>query len=255
MRYIRLDSYHDADGKNWSQLGAQVRHRARLLRRLAFAPTPTFMFVMLFVSLYGSMRFWNATGAFYMRPLRDTMLPTVKASCVIGSAETNDLPGYLNQTVELAKGGSEIVLWSETLVLMNNTQMLTDFWAKAGNISATYGIYLGVTYSQFLNEHLVQSKNMFTLFDPQGQVAFEYQKSHPVAMVETTVVAGPNKLPVADTEKFGRLGGAICFDLDFPNFIAQAGDQKVDILLQPSWTWGNNNMIGRLCQSFSILEI
>ncbi|CAO3572129.1 unnamed protein product [Mortierella alpina] len=241
VRYFRLESYHDTDSKSWSQLGPQARHRTRLLRRLAFAPTPTFIFVMLFVSLYGSMRFWNATGTFYMRPLRDTMLPTVKASCLIGSAETNDLPGYLNQTVELAKGGSEIVLWSETLVRMNNTQMATDFYTKAGNISATYGIYLGVTYSQYLDEQLVQSKNMFTLFDPRGQVAFEYQKAHPVAMVETTVVPGPNKLPVADTEKFGRLGGAICFDLDFPNFIAQAGDQKVDILLQPSWTWGNIN--------------
>ncbi|KAG9325499.1 hypothetical protein KVV02_007530 [Mortierella alpina] len=254
VRYIRLESYHDADTKNWSQMGTQVRDRTRLLNRLAFAPTPTFMFVMLFVSLYGSMRFWNATGTFYMRPLRDTMLPTVKASCVIGSAETNDLPGYLNQTVELAKGGSEIVLWSETLVRMNSTQMVTDFYTKAGNISATYGIYLGVTFSQFLDEHLVQSKNMFTLFDPRGQVAFEYQKAHPVAMVETTVVAGPNKLPVADTEKFGRLGGAICFDLDFQNFIAQAGDQKVDILLQPSWTWASIGRLEATIQSYRAVE-
>ncbi|KAF9956149.1 hypothetical protein BGZ72_002974 [Mortierella alpina] len=254
VRYIRFESYRDADSKNWSQLGAQTRHRTRLLRRLAFAPTPTFMFVMLFMSLYGSMRFWNATGTFYMKPLRDTMLPTVKASCVIGSGDVDDMPGYINQTVELAKGGSEIVLWSEALVRMNNTQMLTDFWAKAGNISATYGIYLGVTYTQFLDEHLVQSKNMFTLFDPRGQVAFEYQKAHPVAMVETTVVAGPNKLPVTDTEKFGRLGGAICFDLDFPNFIAQAGEQKVDILLQPSWTWASIGRLEATIQSYRAVE-
>lgn len=89
-----------------------------------------------------------------------------------------------------------------------------------------------MTYAEFVDEQLIENKNMFTLFDPKGQVSFAYQKAHPVATVETTVIAGPNKLPV--------VGGAICFDMDFHNFIvAQAGDQKVNILLQPSWTWGN----------------
>ncbi|KAG0207699.1 hypothetical protein BGX28_001095 [Mortierella sp. GBA30] len=253
IRYIRYD-YGNGDSKNWNQLGVQTHYRARVIRRLAFAPTPTYLFVILFVFLYGSMRFWNATGTFYMKPLRDTMLPTVKASCVIGSADTNDLPMYMNQTVALAKEGSEIVLWSETLVLMNNTQMLSNFWTTARNVSMTYGIYLGVTYTQFLDEHLIQSKNMFTLFDPKGQVAFEYQKAHPVTMVETKVVAGPNRLPVVDTEKFGRFGGAICFDLDFQNFIAQAGDQKVDILLQPSWTWASIGRLEATIQSYRAVE-
>ncbi|KAF9182806.1 hypothetical protein BGZ50_004689 [Haplosporangium sp. Z 11] len=247
IRYVRFELYREVDSKHWNRIGTDTRNHWRLIRRMAFAPTPTFFIVTAFIFLYGSMRFWNATGTFYMKPLRDTMLPTAKASCVIGSADTNDMPGYLNQTVELAKGGSEIVLWSETLVLINNTQMLNDFWTTAS-------IYLGVTYTQFLDDKLVQSKNMFTLFDPKGQVAFEYQKAHPVAMVETTVVAGPNKLPVADTEKYGRFGGAICFDLDFPNFIAQAGDQEVDILLQPSWTWASIGRLEATIQSFRAVE-
>jgi predicted amidohydrolase len=128
-------------------------------------------------------------------------------------------------------------MWSETAVIAKNTQALNDLWATARNISTTYGIYLGITYSQYLDEQTGTNKNMFTLFDPRGQIAFEYQKAHPVIMVETDTIPGPNHLPVADTE-YGRMGAAICFDMDFQNFIAQAGDQKVDILLQPSWTWG-----------------
>lgn len=240
VRHVRLEST-EVDTKNWSEIGVETRFRPRIFRRLFLAPTPIFLFVTLFIFLFGSMRFWNANGTFYMKPLHDTIIPTVQASCVIGanSPETTDLPRYLNQTVDFAKKGSKIIIWSETSVNVNNTQQLDSLWATARNISTTYGIYLGITYSQFLDDQLVKNKNMFTLFDPKGQIAFEYQKAHPVIMVETDTIVGPNHLPVADSE-YGRLGGAICFDMDFQNFIAQAGDQNVDILLQPSWTWGKS---------------
>ncbi|KAG0376442.1 hypothetical protein BGX24_007749 [Mortierella sp. AD032] len=254
VRYVRLES-SEVDTKNWSEIGVvdTTRFRPRALRRLAFSPTPTFLLVTLFISLFGSMRFWNATGSFYMKPLHDTMLPTVQAGCVIGSSDTNNLAGYLNQTVDLAKKGSKIVMWSETSTVAKNTQALDDLWATARNISTTYGIYLGITYSQYLDEKMVSNKNMFTLFDPRGQVAIEYQKAHPVIMVETDTIPGPNHLPVADTD-YGRMGAAICFDMDFQNFIAQAGDQKVDILLQPSWTWGSIGRLEATIQSFRAVE-
>lgn len=49
---------------------------------------------------------------------------------------------------------------------------------------------------------------------------------------------GPPVLPVAESPRLGRLGGAICFDMDFPGFLRQAGAAGVDLLLQPSNTWG-----------------
>ncbi|KAG0049775.1 hypothetical protein BGZ83_005423 [Gryganskiella cystojenkinii] len=266
--YIRLESY--GDPKEWNHLdegiststtAASHRHRFAqskiLARRILFAPTPTFVIVTFVISLYGSMRFWNADGTFFMRPLHDTILPTARASCIIGSTESNDMASYMNQTVQYAQQGSEIVIWSETAVLMNNSLMTDQFLNRAKNISSTYGIYLGVTYSQFVDEQMVKSKNMFTLIDNKGQIAFEYQKAHPVAMVETRVIAGPHVLPVTDTvDKFGgiRMGGAICFDMDFQNFIAQAGDKKVDLMLQPSWTWGSIGRLEASIQSFRAVE-
>jgi predicted amidohydrolase len=44
-------------------------------------------------------------------------------------------------------------------------------------------------------------------------------------------------LPVYDSDDFGRVGAAICFDLDHPTFIQQASSKGVDLLLQPSETW------------------
>ena len=53
---------------------------------------------------------------------------------------------------------------------------------------------------------------------------------------------GPQKLPYYDSPSLGvRLGGAICFDFDYPFYIQQAGFKHVDIMLQPSWTWNAIN--------------
>lgn len=50
-------------------------------------------------------------------------------------------------------------------------------------------------------------------------MAWRYVKSHPVPFVEAGVVAGPSHLPTYDHPTFGKLGGAICFDMDYPSFI------------------------------------
>lgn len=56
--------------------------------------------------------------------------------------------------------------------------------------------------------------------------------------MQETQAAGPGIVQYVDTEDFGRVGGAICFDYNFPHFISQANTHKVDLMLQPSWTWG-----------------
>src|SRR4029079_4996331 len=43
-------------------------------------------------------------------------------------------------------------------------------------------------------------------------------------------------LPVVNT-KYGRIGAAICFEMDFPQLIRQIGAADADILLAPSNDW------------------
>ncbi|KAG0337492.1 hypothetical protein BG004_007622 [Podila humilis] len=271
VRYMREVSYVTEDAAEaWSPLDAHSREssapcstqtqpqnkkvpRRQLFRRILFSPMPTFLIVNLIVYIYGSMRFWNANGTFFQRPLTKTMIPTVRASCVIGNDRDNNMPLYLNQTHELAQTGSKIIIWSETVTTVHTTQERDALWETAKNISQSYGILLGITYAQVKEDREGWTRNMYTLFDENGHILFDYQKANPVAMVETTVEAGPKELPVADS-KYGRVGGAICFDLDFPNFMAQAGRKKVDILLQPSWTWGSIGRLEATMQSFRAVE-
>jgi apolipoprotein N-acyltransferase len=59
-----------------------------------------------------------------------------------------------------------------------------------------------------------------------------------VPFIEDDVKAGPPVLPTYyDSEYDLTFGGGICFDLDFSQYIRQAGVKKVNIMLQPSWTW------------------
>ena len=70
--------------------------------------------------------------------------------------------------------------------------------------------------------------NHFVLIAPDGSVAWNYLKAYTVPVVEADVRPGPPVLPVHDAP-FGRLGGAICFDLDHPSYILQVG---------PGWGMG-----------------
>ncbi|KAF9159731.1 hypothetical protein DFQ26_006231 [Actinomortierella ambigua] len=228
--------------------------RRRVGLRLLLSPTPLFLIVTTFIFFFGSMRSWNATGTFFQRPLRDTILDSVQATCIIGNTGDNDLVSYLASTDLAAKQGSKIVMWSETSVRVHTQADKQVLFEHARNRTTQYGIYIGVTYSESILGRAGMRRNMFTVFGPRGQILFDYQKAHPVTMVETDVEAGPNDLPTADTPDLGRIGGAICFDLDFPNFIAQAGRKKVDLLLQPSWTWASIGRLEATMQAFRAVE-
>ena len=93
-------------------------------------------------------------------------------------------------------------------------------------------VYLGITYAL-----MAPLKNKFVFVTKQGEIGIDYNKAHPVPGVELQE-AGPNVLQYVDTEEFGRIGAGICFDYNFADFIGQASTHHVDLMLQPSWTWG-----------------
>jgi len=96
-------------------------------------------------------------------------------------------------------------------------------------------VYVGVSYLKTVRGDDL-STNHFALVssdpDPDhpdlAQPLWNYRKAFPVPLVEADVRAGPAELPVHRSQGLGlTLGGAICFDMDFPSFILQAGAKKV----------------------------
>ncbi|CAI5505165.1 unnamed protein product [Closterium sp. Naga37s-1] len=175
----------------------------------------------------------------------------------------------VQQTQQRARAGDALILWSEAAVILlhahEEATLLADLAAIATAASANHtaaaaaatasaaaaaaaaasagadaalsalGPFIGASYMKLISP--AQFTNSFALIAPSGAPILRYNKSHPVPSVESNVLAGSGTLPVVDTP-LGRLSVAICFDLQFPALISQAGRQGVDILLQPSWTWG-----------------
>ena len=72
------------------------------------------------------------------------------------------------------------------------------------------------------------------MISPAGTVVWTYDKTYPVVPGESAdTVRGSGVLPVADTP-YGRLTTAICYDLEYPGLLRQAGQKGADILLAPN---------------------
>jgi apolipoprotein N-acyltransferase len=143
----------------------------------------------------------------------------------------NDL---LARTSNEAHAGAKIVLWPECGVLVLQADEQT-FLAQVGAAARQDGIYLDIGACILNNQDLPNALDQSILLNPQGQVAWRYEKAHPVPGLDT-VVQGNGVVPVVPTP-YGRLSTVICFDEDFPALLLQAGSAQADILLAPSNDW------------------
>jgi apolipoprotein N-acyltransferase len=149
----------------------------------------------------------------------------------------NDL---FKRSQQEAGAGAKIVVWPESsptgaAILQEDQPALLE---KAGALAKQEGVYLDMGLAVFLNE---TSKPPFAmdeavLIDPAGNVVWTYEKTHPAPGDEGLFIPGDGKVPVVDSP-YGRLANVICFDLDFPATVRQAGQAGADVLLGPSDDW------------------
>src|SRR5262249_39387708 len=135
----------------------------------------------------------------------------------------------LTVTGRAIDAGARLVVWSEmcALVLRDDEPALTEKAHKlATDSKATICMGLGV-----LTPGARRMQNKAVVVGPDGSGDLEYLKSHPVPGDPET--GGPRMIPHLDTTH-GRIATAICFDLDFPSYLRQAGRTRADLLLVPA---------------------
>jgi apolipoprotein N-acyltransferase len=135
-----------------------------------------------------------------------------------------------------ARAGAKFVAWPETgLIVFQEDE--AAFLDRARQMAAQEQIYLlmGVAVIHFGARHPFENK--VVLADPSGNIEFSYRKSRPAPNWEMAVMEpGDGRLPTAATQ-YGRVAAAICFEMDFPQFIRQVTRSGASILFAPSNDW------------------
>jgi apolipoprotein N-acyltransferase len=153
-------------------------------------------------------------------------IPTVQASCIYGqqalnlSTQWNEL--WVSTDKRLASGDA-FVLWSEESASIFSFSQEAALLKQGMELVRRYGFksFLGLTYIMTILDSpgVVSVTNNFALIAPDGSVAWIYEKAFPVPIVEANVEPGDRILPKYNHSKYGTISGAICFDIEFPDYI------------------------------------
>ncbi len=110
----------------------------------------------------------------------------------------------------------------------------TAFVEKAKAIAQRDSIYLGLPMCIFPKGYpRVPPVNKITWISPGGQLLFTYCKAKPTPGEGSY---GDGVIRYFDSP-YGRIGSAICFDMDFPAFIRQVHTINIDMMLVPGNDW------------------
>ncbi len=132
-----------------------------------------------------------------------------------------------------AASGAELVVWNEAGagVLPEEEAEWTDSLTA---LASQNHITLVASYIVPLADSPEKYENKYQLIQPDGTVASTYLKHEPVP--GEPAIKGKAPIESHRIDDF-TLGGAICYDYDFPYLAQEHGWQRVDIVALPSSDW------------------
>jgi apolipoprotein N-acyltransferase len=149
----------------------------------------------------------------------------------------------LSESIKMAESGVEIVVWSEgaTFIFDSDEEAYIQLAVRSAQ---EHEFYLGMSIA-VLNDNsldLVENnqpflKNKLLLIGPGGHIDWEYLKLNLAPGYERAMTIPGDGILKSTNTVMGTVTGAICYDLDFPQYIRQAGMMKSDLLVAPSNDW------------------
>lgn len=144
------------------------------------------------------------------------------------------------RTQRAAAAGARIIVWPETAAIVTE-QTAPSVIKIAATLARAENLYLALPLGVI--RHRARPwpagdgaiDNKVLLLAPSGETIAEYRKTIAVPGPEAELlVPGSGTLPIVNTP-YGRIGLAICFDLDFPQLMRKA--TGADLLLVPASDW------------------
>lgn len=160
---------------------------------------------------------------------------------------------FLAGTAEAARAGARLVVWPEANIMVFRAQR-EPLVARLAACAAGHGVYLLAGIAVLDPSAARKFENTALLFGPDGRVVMRYTKTTAVPGFESRfAVRGEGCLPLVDSPH-GRLTTAICYDLDFPWLLRQAGQGRADLLLVPASDWREIGELHHVAAVFRAIE-
>src|SRR5262249_31911814 len=168
-----------------------------------------------------------------IRPMTQRWFAALPAQAERDAEVRNVHSAYFDATVREARAGARIVVWPEVAGIGSAADEQA-FIEQAEHIAAAENIYLTIPLFTIHDEPGKPNENKLLILEPSGRIATEHVKYGGNFMEGT--LKGDQRLRTFDTP-YGRVGGVICWDADFPEVIRQAGAAGVSTLLMPASDW------------------
>jgi apolipoprotein N-acyltransferase len=149
------------------------------------------------------------------------------------SIEARNSSNFLRKCDVAASAGSKIVFGAEAIVTISEDAE-EGFIEKAKITALKNNVYFGIPMC-IIPKGYPQKKpeNKIVWISPKGEIIFTYHKSRPTPGEGNY---GDGIIKYFDSP-YGRVGSAICFDMDFPDLINQVRNMNIDIMLVPANDW------------------
>ena len=161
-----------------------------------------------------------------------------------------DIIEIFKRTEKAAALGAKIAVWTEAAFLLKPEN--EEAWIDSmQNLASANNITLVASYVLLISESPMKYENKYQLIDSMGQINYSYFKHEPVP--GEPAVKGREKLKVT-TVGGTNLGGAICYDYDFPYLAKEYGKIGADIVALPSSDWRGIDPLHTRMAAFRAVE-
>lgn len=140
---------------------------------------------------------------------------------------------FFARTEKAAALGAKTVVWNEAATIVAPADEAA-FTARGQAMAKDREIILVMSYGVLLSSKPPHMENKYRMILPDGTVTDEYFKRHPVP--GEGIVKGTKHAKVIPVTG-GTLGGAICYDFDFPHIALDNARDGAGLVLLPSSDW------------------
>ncbi len=157
---------------------------------------------------------------------------------------------FLDNCHIAAMSKAKIVFGIEIMLNMTSDKE-SEYIEKAKEAARKDNIYLGLPLLIYPKDNTrARPMNKITWISPQGETLFTYYKAKPTP---GEGFYGDGVIRYFDSP-YGRIGSAICFDMDFPALIQQTHSMNIDIMLVPGNDWKEITPYHTYVASFRAIE-